>query len=107
MTTQQTVSRWKYTEEELQALVGKHLLVGVAYCSSTGAVVSREQFHGTILRVNFKEGIIINQHGTNIERTVPLDFTEFEAARPGKYHLKSTNEVVEDPDYTIQVNINQ
>ena len=107
MTTQQTVSKWDYTEEELQVLVGKHLLVGVAYCSSTGAVVSREQFHGTIIRINFKEGIIINQHGSNTQRVVPLDFTEFEAARPGQYRLTSTDEVVEDPDYTIQVSINQ
>jgi hypothetical protein len=105
MTNPGTVSKWNYTEAELQTLIGKHLLVGVAHRNHDNAVVFREQFHGVVVRVNFKEGIIIKPNGTNKERTLPLDFSDFKKAQPGKYTLTGTNEVVNDPDYTITLEL--
>lgn len=93
-----------YTEEELQALVGKSILVGVSY-KTPKAGLNGEQFYGTISRIGFKEGIAVKLNSTNAERIIPLDFSDFELARPGKYTLTNTGEVIEDPYYTITVNM--
>ena len=88
-----------YTEEELQALVGKRILVGITHCNLKGATVSLEQFHGIISRITLRDGIVIKLHGTNELRTLPPDLSPVEIAPPGQYRLTNTGEVVEDPDY--------
>lgn len=91
-----------YTEEELHALIGKSILVGINY-QTPNAVLKGEQFYGTISRVGFKEGIAVKLNNMDVERIIPLDFSDFELARPGKYTLTNTGEVIEDPYYTITV----
>ena len=107
MSDPQTMSKWNYTEDELQTMVGKHLLVAVAYCKTDKSVVSREQFHGRVLRINFKEGIILKLHGSENERAIPLDFSELKKARKGQYTLTNTQETVEDPDFTMKLVVYQ
>ena len=88
-----------YTNEQLQGLVGKHLLVGITHHNIEGQVASLEQFHGTISRVSLEEGVAIRLNGSNQERIIPPDFSCMEMARVGQYRLANTGEVVEDPDY--------
>jgi hypothetical protein len=91
------------TPEEAKTFLGKHILVGMAHCDPDGKVISREQFHGTIDRLNNEEGIVIRLKGSNVERTIPPDVYSLQMARPGDYTLDNTGEVVEDPDFTVRL----
>jgi len=91
------------TEDQAKVLIGKYILVGIAHCDSSGSVKSREQIHGIVERVNLKEGVVIKLKGSNQERAVPLKLADLKMAQPGEYRLKETDEVVEDPDYTLKV----
>ena|SRR5882672_4840607 len=92
-------------EEKAQKFVGKHLLVGITHHDAEGKPTSLEQFHGIIDRISLKEGIVVKLHGSNAERSIPMDFRSFHGARPGGYKLRNTGEVVEDPDYIANWNI--
>src|ERR1700733_1511218 len=98
-----TAPKMDVTEEQAKVLIGKYILVGIARCDSSGAVVSREQIHGVVDRANLKEGVVIKLKGSNDERAVPLKLSDLQIARPGEYRLKETDEVIEDPDYTLKV----
>jgi hypothetical protein len=91
----------KFTPEELAKLLGKRLLVGLTHRSSEDKVVSLEQFHGTIERISLTEGLVLRLHGTGQERSLPPDPSQLEPAEPGEYRLKTTGEVVVDPDFTL------
>jgi len=82
------------------ALVGKHLLVGLTYLDHAGQPSSRRQVHGTVLRVNAAEGIVIALEPSGEEFTLPPAFEAIEPAAPGEYRLHSTGEIVVDPDFT-------
>jgi nitrogen fixation protein len=90
-----------FTEEEVAALVGKHLLVGLTHRDLEDKIVSVEQFHGTVSRVNLREGLVLTLWGTSDERRLPPDLSRLEAAEPGEYRLRSTGEVVNNPDFTV------
>ena len=91
------------TEEQAAILIGKHILVGLAHHNAEGETISREQFHGIVDRATLAEGVVINLHGTNEQRAVPLEVSYLKVAQPGEYRLKSTNEIVEEPDYTLEI----
>ena len=92
---------WKphFDEEEAQAVIGKHLLVGVTHRDHNDVITGYEQFHGDILRATQKGGIIIRLSGSDEERWLPPDLSRLEKAALGKYRLKSTGEEVVDPDF--------
>jgi hypothetical protein len=91
----------EFTPEEAACLVGKRLLVGITHRSLKDVVVSHEQFHGVIDRINLKDGLVVRLEGSGEERAIPPDLGRLQAASPGEYRLKSTGEVVKDPDYTV------
>lgn len=87
------------SDEEFAAeLVGTHLLVGVTHVDHGGNVVRQEQFHGTVLRANATEGVVIVDSAGE-EHWVPLDREAFRLADPGTYRLRSTGEEVVDPEW--------
>lgn len=90
-----------FTAEQAAACVGKHLLVGITHRNLDGAVDSLEQFHGTIDRVNLREGLVLKLHGSGEEKHLPPDLSRLEPAEPGEYRLKTTGEVVLDPDLVV------
>jgi hypothetical protein len=88
-----------YTEEQAHELLGKHVLVGVTHRSVNDEVVSLEQFHGVVDRINRAEGMVLKL-STGEERVIPPDLSRLEPAAAGNYRLKATGEVVVDPDFT-------
>jgi hypothetical protein len=90
-----------FTPEQVASVIGKHLLVGLTHRSLDDEVVSIEQFHGVIDRVNLQEGLVLKLCGTGEERSLPPDLSRIEKADPGQYRLKTTGEVVADPDFTL------
>ena len=81
-----------------KTLIGKSILVGIAYMDETGVEIDRIQFHGIIVRARKNEGIVIEKAKPNGEFTLPPDLRAISIANPGEYRLRSTGEVVVNPD---------
>lgn len=82
--------------EDLRAMVGKQLLVGVTYVNAEDEVVNQLQFAGIVLDV---EPLVSIQRGAGEPFTLPPEPAAFDHAQPGEYQLRSTGETVVDPDY--------
>jgi hypothetical protein len=90
-------------DDELAArIIGKTLLIGITYCHPDGSVREQKQLHGIAVEADPNRGVSIACQGENIGRryTVPPDFRSLQPAEPGEYRLKSTGEIIKDPDYT-------
>lgn len=86
--------------EIAQQLVGKHVLVGVTFRNHDGEERLQHQYHGVVVSVG-KRGIALDVENTFSRGTLdlPPDLRGFTAAAPGSYRLRSTGEIVEDPDF--------
>lgn len=83
----------------VEALVGKTMLVGMTYLDPDGEVLEQKQFFGVIENIT-KEEISLRHPKTNERYSLPPDFSSCKKAEPGEYQLKSTGEVVVNPDLT-------
>lgn len=81
-------------------LLGRALLVGMTYEDTEGDCI--EQLHGEVVSVDPKQGVCIRLAGKRTGEFfwLPPDLRSVSLARPGSYRLRSTGEIVEDPDYT-------
>lgn len=88
--------------------VGKYILVGVTYLDHKGKELEQVQLHGIIESAS-PDGVRIALRGKrNGEHWVmPPDLSSVSAARPGKYSLHSTEEVVENPDLLATWTVNK
>jgi hypothetical protein len=89
----------RFSQEFADLLLGKHVLVGVTWVAADGEVESSEQRHGLVVRCD-ETIVAIEPWGGGELITLPPDLDAFQAAPPGQYRLRSTGEVVVDPDYT-------
>ncbi|MBV8565927.1 MAG: hypothetical protein JO273_10780 [Methylobacteriaceae bacterium] len=84
------------------AAVGKTILAGVTYFESGGQTLrSQEQYHGIIVSVDPKVGVHVRCAGAHAGETIclPPHTRVFTRASPGNYTLRSTGEIVTDPDF--------
>ena len=87
------------SDEDFAAeLIGTQLIVGITHVDHGGNVVSQEQFHGEVIRASIAEGVVLVDSAGK-EHWVPLDREAFSLADPGTYTLRSTGEVVVDPEW--------
>jgi len=90
---------WDQNEGDL--LVGQYALLGITYLASDGkTVTSQVQFHGRTTKAD-NNGIVIDCEGKTWRgqtATLPPVLESFSAAKPGEYRLRSTGEVVKNPD---------
>ncbi len=98
-----------FDHERAVALIGKRVLVGLTYHDHNDKFLEQRQVHGIVVRVDSKQGIAIELQG---ERTtelfwLPPDLRSLQEADPGEYRLRSTGEVVVDPDYLFTWIINK
>ena len=77
--------------------IGKHALVGLTYVNADGTVRKQVQLHGRITAVD-ETVVTMRLHGSDEEITLPPALEAFEPAEPGEYRLRTTGEVVVDPD---------
>jgi hypothetical protein len=85
-------------------LVGKYVLVGVTVKDKRGELKRHEQFHGIVVSADAVEGIYLSLKGDRAGETKwlpPATHVYFPAPK-GEYRLKSSGEVVTDPDFTSQ-----
>ncbi len=78
-----------------RSYIGKRLLVGITYETADGEFLSQDQFHGVIVEAGEGE-ILLERDDTGERMSLPPMLQE---AEPGEYRLRSTGEVVVDPDY--------
>ena len=78
-------------------LVGKVLLVGITYYTADNELVEQKQFYGRVIRSCDKEVCIQQNNGK--ELSLPGELGSTKRARPGEYRLRSTGEVVVNPDF--------
>jgi hypothetical protein len=83
--------------EKALRMVGKHVLVGKTYVRGED-VVEQVQFHGVIEQASERNGFALRRADTGEIEWLPPDMRAFERAEPGEYRLRSTGEVVVDPD---------
>lgn len=81
-------------ESSGEEFVGKRLLVGIRW-TSKGEVVREEQFVGLIVEAD-QDGIVIDRADTGSRVILS---PQIQVASKGQYRLRSTGEVVCDPDY--------
>ena len=91
--------RWDQSEADW--LVGKTVLIGITLLAADDTTVkSKQQYHGKIVRVDRSRGIVIECEGAWSGKTLelPPDLRAFRPAGPGEYRLRSTGEIIKDPD---------
>ena len=91
-------SRPIWDEGFARELVGSQVIVGMTYNDPDGP--RQEQFYGSVIAAD-PTGITLLLDGRRAGEThyLPPDPGAFQPAPPGSYRLRSTGEVVEDPDY--------
>ena len=82
--------------------------MGLTLVDPGGELIRQEQFVGQIISVSREHGIELDLFGDRGGEPywLPPQLNAFEKARPGEYRLRSTGEVVVDPDllssWTVQ-----
>jgi len=84
-------------ELSLQDLLGKTLLVGISYYTHDEKFIEQKQFWGTV--TNVSDTLITMRQKDGSLFTLPPDLSSTYRASPGEYKLRSTGEVVENPDF--------
>ena len=82
-----------------ESYIGKYILIGLTYLAHDDAFIEQVQMHGEIESVSC-DGIRISLRGKREGETwvMPPNLESVSAAKPGTYSLRSTGEIVEDPD---------
>jgi len=93
----QESSRPPWWGAKARSLLGQRLLLGVTVVDEGGDVVAQAQFHGRLVEADAREGFAL-ELADGALAWLPPDLRGFERAAPGEYRLRSTGEVVVDPD---------
>lgn len=78
-------------------LIDKILLVGITYYTSDNQFIEQKQYYGKVTEANDTIIRLVQNDGT--ELTLPPDLSSTKRAQPGEYKLRSTGEVVINPDF--------
>lgn len=90
----------RWDDDQARDLVGKHVLIGITFTDHAGSVRETTQRHGTIVETDEDRGVAVELADVGEVFWLPPDVSAFRPARPGNYRLRSTGEVVVDPDLT-------
>lgn len=82
----------------MNELLGKFVIVGVTRVSPSGAFEGLEQYYGRVESMD-EGGIYLRLVTTGMLFRLPPAPEAFEPAEPGEYRLRSTSEIVTDPDF--------
>ena len=95
----------KFAQQQLQKLLGKHLLVKISYTDNNETIISEELIHGTIQAVNRENGITILLTETGQSKALPLNAATLEMSRFRDYALTDIGEKITGVDYTMSLTI--
>ncbi len=83
---------------EAESLLGKTVLVGLTFVNEQDEALEQTQYHGFIESADERDGFAVRRADTGEVEWLPPDLRAFETAARGEYRLRSTGEVVVDPD---------
>lgn len=86
-------------------LIGKVILIGLTYYTADNEFIEQRQCWGTVIESS-EERILVRLNNGEI-LGLPPDLSSTQIAPPGEYCLRSTGEVIVDPDYLTTWNINR
>ena len=97
-----------WDEGGAEALVGQTVLIGITYVDGADKAVRQEQLHGLIVSADPAKGFEIELEGKRAGEIywLPPHISAFNPARPGEYRLRTTGEVVTNPDLLSTWTIN-
>jgi|SRR5262249_57433816 len=98
---EESEGRPAWDQEEADWLAGKYVLVGITWLEPDNKTVKAQgQYHGKIVDADKDKGFKIEREGVWSGNTMglPPDLRAFRPANLGEYKLRSTGEVVNDPD---------
>ena len=81
--------------------IGKRILVGLTFLDSKGQLARQLQYQGVISRITAK-GIFVRLPNGEDHCSLPPDTACLKKATPGEYRLRSTGEIITNPDYLAQ-----
>jgi len=84
---------------DLTELLGKSVLVGITRVDHNGELLGQNQFHGRVESLD-DDLVHVKIAGSGEDFTLPPEPLAFARASPGEYRLRSTGEIVVDPDFT-------
>lgn len=88
----------EFDDQFAAELLGTHVLAGITRMDRSGRVLKQQQIHGRVVRAIPGEGVyILDADGK--EHWLPPHRPSYVPADPGEYRLRSTGEIVVDPDY--------
>ena len=98
-----------FDTELASSFIGKHVLIGLTFLDDKDNFIEQKQMHGTIVVSDEHKGFGIELKGEHdVEMFwLPPDLRLFRKAPPGEYRLRSTGEVVVDPDLTCTWIVNK
>lgn len=85
-------------EITFESIVGKTIIVGITYMDKEGNAIKMSQYVGKIIEADENQGIVIEEKNSKEILAIPPQLSAIEIAKPGEYKLKSTGEIVVDPD---------
>ncbi len=86
-------------------LIGKTILIGLTYYTADDEFIEQKQYWGTVIESNENRIVVMLNDGEILG--LPPDLSSTKIAPPGEYRLRSTGEVVVNPDYLTTWNINR
>ena len=97
-------NRFKMKEKDI---IGKHLLIGITFLDKDENVIDQYQTHGKIMSIDSRQGLVIEKADGTGCYTIPPDINNLHSAPPGEYRIKTTGEVVVNPDFTSTWSVNK
>jgi hypothetical protein len=86
-------------ESKAKDYVGKTILLGVTYIDHDEKATGQQQWYGVIKEVSNAKGIVIDLKNDTNYCALPPDLSALRPAKLGEYRLRSTGEVIKDPDF--------
>ena len=93
------------SEITFSELAEKTMLIGLSYYTGEGELLERKQCWGTEIEANEKRILVRLNDGEILG--LPPDLSSTRIAPPGEYRLRSTGEIVVNPDYLTTWNIHR
>ncbi len=103
-TIKQNLQKGKAPAITYENLMGKTLLAGLTYYTKDNVFIEQKQLWGTVIEAN-EEKILVRQSNGEVF-SLPPNLRAITVARPGEYRLRSTGEVVVNPDFLATWTIN-
>ena len=90
----------EFDDDFAETLIGTYVLAGITYLDHAEKPIEHKQVHGRVVRASRREGVVLKLEPSGDEFRLPPCIDAFKVAAPGQYRLRSSGEVVTDPDFT-------